>query len=439
MKKLAWIAPMDKKSAMARDSHDICNELKKYLEVDIFTPSIDNLYETNLKVFRINEESNIVELLNKYDYLVYNFGNNARLHRLSYELFLKKPGIVILHDQTMFDFFYEYYPNKDDIVEFASLFYNNDELSQLSKILHGEQKLTYEADRLNIYNMVLPFIKTSLGVFTHANFFINKLREYYARPISYSYLTCERELENNTSIFNYIPNDERLLIVSTGFLNPYKKIDSLIEVLKNNKELQTKIKFVVIGDYNNEYGNNIYNYVEKEMKDTVYMLGYQSSEVMDSALYNADLCVNLRYPNSEVCSLSVLEQMAYGKPVCVINSGIYSEIPDSCVVKIGLEHEKKSLEDVVVNMVNNRDYYNLTGKNARKFVDENCNINMYVKKLIKFLEECDKYDYIEEEYINNFIDNVAMKYKEMGITKANGEKYIDDAVNGIMNMLKPIV
>ena len=439
MKKLAWIAPMDKKSAIAQQGVAICNILSDYFEIEFLTSKRLNTLNSSFTTYFIEDVINDFKKLDSYNYLIYNFGNNAVFHRLIYELFKKKPGIVILHDQTMFDFFYEYYPNKDDIVEFAASFYNDDEVSEVNKVLHGEQKLTYEADKLNVYNMILPLLKTSLGIFTHANFFINKLREYYARPISYSYLTCEKELENNSSIFNYIPNDERLLIVSTGFLNPYKKIESLIEVLKNHKELQTKIKFVVIGDYNNEYGNNIYNYVEKEMKDTVYMLGYQSSEVIDSALYNADLCVNLRYPNSEVCSLSVLEQMAYGKPVCVINSGIYSEIPDSCVVKIGLEHETKSLEDVVVNMVNNRDYYNLTGKNAKKFVDENCKIDIYVKKFIKLLEECDNYDYVEEDYLNYFINSIANKYHEMGITKANGEKYIDDAVNGMMNMLKPIV
>ena len=64
---------------------------------------------------------------------------------------------------------------------------------------------------------------------------------------------------------------------------------------------------------------------------------------MDWYLSKADACVNLRFPNSEVCSKSLLEQMAYAKPVLAFNTGIFSEVPDDAIVKVDREKASEQI------------------------------------------------------------------------------------------------
>lgn len=443
LKRIAWIAPMDKKSAMARDSHDICNSLSRFYEIDIWTPSEENFYETNFKINKISEVENSLDIFKNYDYLVYNFGNNLMFHKKSYELFMKKPVIVILHDQTMFDFFNGYFAfnsNENNITKFLSFankYYSEKELNKLLKVLESKQHIQYSEICIDIFNMLMPIINLSKGIYTHASFFVNKLREFYSKPIGYSYLTCERKIKKDKKeIFKLIPDDNRILIVSTGYVNLYKRIDKVIDVLMREKNIRDNVKYVVIGDTGEEYAKKLIDISNNELKGILYMLGYQSEEVMESAIYNADLCINLRYPNSEVCSLSVLEQMIYSKPVCVTNKGFFKELPDNSVIKINLENETEEIKNVLKNLISNRNFYNDIGIKAKEFVEENCKITTYAENFKKFLDECDKYDYKEDDYINTFIENVAEKYHNLEITRENGKKYIDMAVERINSIMK---
>lgn len=442
LKRIAWVTPLNNDSAIGRHSIEVCNELVNIYNIDIIYPDCDNVINNNFLNIKISDINNI-DILDRYDYVIYNLGNNYKYHKDIYELLCIKKGIVVLHDQTMYDFFYEYfYVNNgasifiNKYINFIKKYYSDEETRLFAETLKRNLKIVYDENSINVFNVLNPILINAKGVFTHAKFVINKLRDIYTKPIKSTNLVCEKKIDKNNKIYDLVPQDDRLLLVSTGYINTNKRIDKIVDLLVKENTLSQKIKYVVIGNDSDACAERLKYISENELKGTLYLLGYQSKEIMESAIYNADLCINLRYPNSEVCSLSVLEQMIYSKPVCVTNKGFFKELPDDCVIKINIDNEENELKEVFYNIIYNKAYYNITGKKAEKFVKENCKVKVYIEELNKFLNECDEFDYIEDDYTNNFIERISEIYHKLGIKQENGKKYIDIAVERIMMITK---
>jgi hypothetical protein len=150
---------------------------------------------------------------------------------------------------------------------------------------------------------------------------------------------------------------------------------------------------------------------------------------MLEAIKQADICVNLRYPNSEVCSLSLLEQMYSGKPTLTINSGFYAEIPENCTLRVNIENENNEIKEVLYNLVfadkKNTEQMPETGNNAEIWVKENCNRKKYSDKFIEFIKTADKqYEIckIQQEFLKSIktkMDNIFYDPQEMPFMISN--------------------
>jgi glycosyltransferase involved in cell wall biosynthesis len=191
----------------------------------------------------------------------------------------------------------------------------------------------------------------------------------------------------------------------------------------------------VIGNYGGEYGKRLEDYSKKQLKSCLYMAGYQPYESMFAVLREADLCINLRYPNSEICSLSLLEQMAFGKPVLVLNSGIFGEVPENCVVRISLENEKEDIARKLEQLIDCG--FEKTGWNAEAFVNANCTLQQYCERFTKFVERIGEERYIytlQNECIYSLKQKIDALFDDINIlpsTLNNMAKGIDYLFNGV--------
>jgi glycosyltransferase involved in cell wall biosynthesis len=445
--KIAWFTPFCNKSAIGKVSKIICEELIKTEHVDIWTASKEDIIETVVKV-EFFSKSTEAEVLRHYDFIIYNIGNYAEYHKDIYEMSQKKPGVIIVHDQTLYSFWAEYFLMPQFGMDYNQGFlaYKNMFLQYYGKaaeelaveaIQSGHVPI-YEYKTMSVYKLIEPIVKTAVGVFTHAGFFVERIKEFYNGPVGYSYLPCEAEpmIDNNSIVVNEIIQkaraEHKLVMLSNGMVQPLKRIDKVTNVLLNNKKLSNQICYIVIGSYNGAYGERLKQLSKKELKDCLYMLGYQDSNEMNYALQNVDLCINLRYPNSEVCSLSLFEQMAYGKPTIVINSGVYGEMNDNCVIKVTIENEEKELEEELLRILYNKELYDEYGNNAKTFIQKYCNTVTYCERLLEFLQQLMLNSHMAALQ-NRFIYDIGYKLNGIGVsfdtvpsTMRNVINHIDD-------------
>ena len=397
--KIAWFTPFTRKSAIGKISALICEELAKNHEVEVWTQHQEELIATTVPVVSFTQNG-LEEKLRDYDVVFYNFGNFSGYHREIMDAAQKVPGIIILHDQTMADFWGQYYCIREfggdgehgiePYREMVERYYGPQAIRAVDEAVQSGLYPFYAHSSLNGYSFLEPTVACAQGIFTHSRFFAKRLQTLSNKPVGYSYLPCslpDKPTKGTTldQLIDQAKKQGKKILVSSGIVHPVKRIDKIAECLCRHPELAEKICYLVVGGCDGPFGDSLKELEQGELKGCLHMLGYRPDAEMEAALYAADMAVNLRYPNSEVCSLSLWEQMAYGKPVLVLNSGIYGEVPEDVVVRITLEKEQDGLEQALTELVNGQLDSKL-GQRARTFVREQCDVSVYCKHILEFAQ-----------------------------------------------------
>src|SRR5262249_14507100 len=124
---------------------------------------------------------------------------------------------------------------------------------------------------------------------------------------------------------------------------------------------------------------------ERGIADSVRFLGYQPADVLHDFLDAADFSINLRFPNSEGCSLSLVEQMSFGKPAVVLDSGVYAEMPDEAVMKVPLHDDGGELRRALAALVSDRSVRRRVGAAARTFASSHFTAEAYARNVLDYL------------------------------------------------------
>jgi glycosyltransferase involved in cell wall biosynthesis len=400
--KIAWFTPFHTESAIGQVSKLVCEEIQKSSEVHVFASEHNETIPTSVPVIRFSPLKFDTGQLDQYDHVVYNMGNYARNHREVWEVMQRHPGILLLHDQIMQNFFQQ--------ITMMSEFGGDpaqgerEYLRLLMRTCYGEQgeaagkarfasymgenkERIWLSEAAMAYPLFEPLLTKATAVFSHAAFFIEKIKEHFYGPTGYAYLPYTPDLlQADATIPSEFKNKSKTLVVATGIVHPVKRIARVADILVANPDIAKRVQFVVIGNYGGPYGNYLKSLTEGPLKECLYLLGYQSQEVMEAFLREADFCVNLRYPNSEICSKSLIEQMAFENPVIVLDQGVFNEIPDNCVVRINLENELPGLANAFRSLLEDPDQRHEIGRQAVKFVQENCTPAVYTSRFNSFLE-----------------------------------------------------
>ena len=425
--KIAWFTPFVRQSAIGKIGALICEKLAENHEVEIWTQHTEDLIETSVPVtsFRIEDFSDISE---QYDYIFYNFGNFAGYHREIMEASQKCPGIVILHDQTMLGFWGQYYcmpefGGKGDqgaagFIEMMRCCYGKQAEEATQAAVESGVYPFYSYGSMEGYSCLEPSLRGAAGVFTHAKFFARQLETITNLPVGVSYLPCQLPRGNYSSrllepILQKARRQGRKIIVSTGIVHPVKRIDKVAEVLQEHPNLAKQICYLVIGDCGGPYGEKLKTYSDGQLADCMYLMGYQPDEVMEAALAACDMAVNLRFPNSEVCSLSLWEQMSFGKPVLVLDQGVYREVPSDAVVRITLEAEKDGIYQALTDLAGGKEFTS-EGTKARAFIEERCSVSEYCSRLLQFAGEV-KTSKSVADLQNKVLSDVGRRMNALGI------------------------
>jgi glycosyltransferase involved in cell wall biosynthesis len=398
--KIAWFTPFQPQSAIGQIGKFVCEELQKSCAVDIFAPDRDQVLSTTVPVIKFQASTFSVRRLDAYDFVVYNMGNYAGNHRDIWEVMQSYPGVLLQHDQIMQNFFAQLtmFPDfggnansgEQEYIRLMRASYGADGEAAgqaMWRAYFGDAKVRlWDSEIALAYPLLEPLLAKATAVFSHAAFFIDKIKDHFYGPTGYAYLPHIHETARpNGSIPAEFADPDRALVVSTGIVHPVKRIERVAEMLLANPDIARRVRYVVIGGYGGPYGDYLTSLAEGPLKGCLYLLGYQPDDVMEAFLHKADFSITIRYPNSEVCSKSLIDQMAFANPVIVLNSGVFAELPDDCLVKIHLGNEAQELADAFRRLLNDQGLRREIGRRAAAFVAKHCTVEVYASRLKDFL------------------------------------------------------
>lgn len=386
--KIAWFTPLLKKSAIGYYSKLACEELAKEYDVSLFTHQSEHLHETFLKIV-VFEGTEVVSRLKAYDIVVYNLGDYSAYHSQIYEVACAYPGIMILHDASLFNFIAGHYLEyKKSYVDFIDVLEKNYGKSETQKVL----KMISDADLakdLFRYDFIEEVTKHALGVIVHSHFHLEKLRQHYDGPSEMIYFPYVQTKENNLS--HSRGNGDYIYLLTVGNVNSNKRIAEVLKAIGKNEEIKRKVKYTIVGALDGgAYEEKLRRIInEYRLKDSVSIMGFTDDDKLVNLYEQADILINLRFPVFEGASWSLVEQMDRGKPIIVTNIGFFAEIPDDCVFKIDGDgnDEIAGIQKILIEIIGNRDEAVLRGKNAKEFLTQNFSPAFYSNQFSLFLEK----------------------------------------------------
>jgi len=288
------------------------------------------------------------DLLDAFDHPVFNVGNDAvslgRINRLA----LARPGVVILHDVVLHPALAaEASEGAGGAAAYAALVAEQHGVPGLatlaaSGVLARPPRpafLPWESGHVASLPLVGPFVAGAAAVVVHSAFAAARIRPLTRAPL----LTLGLPFDQKPSLTDEelaawaaaTRRAERPLVVAFGGIARGKCLDVLVRALA----LAPPALRLLIAGRPAEPG------LVEELRALAAQLGLGGRVAVETAVSvarlqqikrDADIFVNLRHPNTEGASGSLVEMLDAGKPVILHPSGCYAEVPEGAALRVAV-------------------------------------------------------------------------------------------------------
>jgi glycosyltransferase involved in cell wall biosynthesis len=324
-----------------------------------------------------NETKVVVDLASQADSVIYQIGNSFEMHQGCLEWLCRLPGVVCLHDFYLGHLFYEWaQTHREPASETVRAWYGEEVQTRFFSHTNGEDFLEHTRDTAPMTEWICS---SARGVITHSSWAINRVLRSCPGPVHVVPLAYDAP-QHLARSGNMDHEDFRILTI--GHVNPNKRINSVVQAIGKSALLRERAVYNVVGKIQPE--------TEAELTALAVRCGVRlviSGEVDDSALAQAvtqsDVISCLRWPSLEAASASAIEAMLYGKPIIVTDTGFYSEIPDSCAIKIDPNSEITNLQTALEALCTDRGLRSKLGAEAYKWANNTFRPERYAQRMVE--------------------------------------------------------
>ena len=430
--KIALLTPLHpQKTGIADWAEEMLPYLRKSLgndyQIDLF---VEDCMPTeadtiaNHKIYPLEIFESVCET---YDLCVYQMGNN-RFHTTIYQIAMRHPGIIIMHDFAIHHLVAGIYLDvmKDDVAYFNEVGANHgEEAKNLSyqRAANGQLGL-WETDAID-YPMNRTITKNAEGVIVFSEYAKNRLEQYGdAVPIHRAYLHCsgearvcsKSEITSARSQLGLHMQDKEKLICAFGFIGKSKRPYSILRAAEHLKKEGYQFRLVFVGQLQEDCKDLPKEIDRAGMKNQIHITGFTSAEDFDLYVQASDICISLRYPTMGETSGVLMRALRYGKPSIVTNIGTFQEFSDNTVIKISWDNsEVEELTQALRNLLNQPDLCAQMRDNGIAYAREHLEPAKTAEDIAQFLKAAITFKKMKqsEAYVTTR-NNLLQKYYAIG-------------------------
>lgn len=448
--KVAWFTPFHQQSAIGRVGRVVAEELSRHAEVDIWHQPSSDLLKTPLK--KIAYPGGVAvdpTLLSGYDLVVYNLGNHLPNHLEIYETSRLAPGVVVLHDLVMHHFFAEYHSQfgseANGYVGQMERHYGEDGRLLALESVAGGAPPVWETDLVADLPLFEDAIRGALGVVTHSEYSLRRVRSVFAGPVRKLYLpTIEPvsiPLADRASL-GLRPGQQ--LLVTAGVANPNKRILEIVEVLGKHPDLFSDTVYAAVGEIESDYKAKVLSTAERfGLSNRIRLFDdFVPDDLLETYLQHADVCLTLRHPVVESASASLVEAMYAQKAIVVNDSGFYAEIPDDCLQKLTPGSEATELAPILKDLLADEELRRRLGESARQFALDQFRPDRYAAGILEMVNAVK-----EKGPLDLLMEGTVKRLDDLGLTDTElldrlgteahhlfGDEQVQNGVNRLARM-----
>jgi glycosyltransferase involved in cell wall biosynthesis len=403
--KIAWLSPfgpttdigafskciLDTGQALTAGSQD---------QIDLFCEVNGRAYAFAGRQFDVAEFS--ADFFRKsYDHIIYNIGNNQENHRFINQMCLTTPGIVVVHDMVMQHYLawriFEKIGSPLKYAEMVVNLYGEEGLSiiESSKICSQVRPPIYgpwDSDHVQRLPALELFLGRAKAVIVHSEFARTQIARFTQAPTLRLGLPCDQKPGlSEAEIAAWQTRTRSALrthFVAFGHITQGKSLHLLLDAFAETPELKRSGRLTIAGfPRDRAYLSELRRLVDlHKLQDiATFELGV-SMERLQELKREADVFLNLRYPNTESASGSLVEQLNCAKPVIVLDSGCYAELPDDGGVKLPVGVSAGQIGQAMLGLA--LDAEKRVAMGARGIAHARAmSSDVYVRRLLDFLRD----------------------------------------------------
>lgn len=367
--RIAWLSPYGPRSDIGAYTRCLLPQFSKPdpqpFDCDLFVNPCGPSYDSAVPAMDIPADGAVGEILSRYDAAVFNLGNNIQNHALVTAAMRRVPGIAILHDFSYHHFFaHKCFEELRSPPAYARLMHDyygsaGFNMALRSGVITRDPTLYAPWDGENVaeHPLMQPLAMLGAAIVVHSQFMHEKVTKFFKGPVLRLFLPSDQKIAPSTADIERwhaeTADKERCQFATFGHIGRPKCLDTIVMAMSQSPILRARANLVIAGHPGDK------EYI-REVEGMVSALGLSRQVTFEYSVTNerlleikneSDVFVNLRFPNTEGASGSLVEMMNASRPVIAYRAGCYAEIPDSAAVLVertsGIDPVIRAMEGLV--------------------------------------------------------------------------------------------
>ena len=379
--RIAYVSPLPpQKSGISEYSRALLPYLKSYFEIDLFAEPNLEISDVSLKKnFAIHPWTELPELSDNYDSVIYHMGN-SEFHIPILRLLQDVPGIVVSHDFYLSNLpFVREMKFGERGIFLDEIDYSHGLRGVVDCVKYGPESTRWT------WPMNWRVLKYASAVIVHSEHQRELLDEFYG----YGWKPNLRVIKHLRASAPLISNSQKKVLrkklgldpsafiyCSFGFMAPTKLNNPTIQAFSQIlPEVRDDTMLVFVGDLEGgEYGQETLDILEElKLKKKVRITGFVSNKEYEEFLACADVAIQLRKDSRGETSGAALECMANGLPVITNAHGSLNDYNQEAVVKLPCVPSIEEIANAMIHLQTDDAFRKEKGRRARDLIIEQHN------------------------------------------------------------------
>lgn len=376
MLKLNWFSPLPPaRSGIAHYAMQVLPLLAKHREVVLWTDQdqVSPEVQRVARVMRYDPVAPPWREINEAAVSIYHLGNQPDFHSGIWQVSVRHPGIVVLHDLCLHDFFFmlrvHHGKDRDGYLAILERWYGLEGRQAGEAFCAGGIGAESMARK---YPLTREAVQGALGVITHSLGALEELGEVPGCPVAalnFPYAAAEESRYRGWIAARSATQRPPYRLVVFGYLNRNRRLGALLEALAGLRERE-QFRLDICGQLWDE--SHIRAQIERlGLSSLVNLYGFLPESQVDEKLSTSHLAINLRYPSMGEASLSQLQFWDYGLPTLVTRTGWYMTLPEDAAAFVRPEHEIEDIQSHLRAFLADPNAFRAMGERGRRSLENN--------------------------------------------------------------------
>jgi glycosyltransferase involved in cell wall biosynthesis len=385
--KINWFSPLPPARTSIADDYlaGILPSLTKHSELTLWTDQSD--WDRSMEKFgrvRSYDPRRISwPELNQGEVTFYNIGNNHLFHSSIWQVSREHPGMVILHDLRVHNFFDSLYRGqRRDVAGYLAQmkrYYGDEGLRDAKAFVSSSGEINIDFMTQN-YPLTQAALENCLAVVVHTQEALARVGALRQWPVIQASLPRTLPPHPDEVVPRAVAPPYRLIMF--GYMGRNRRLDAVLDALGTLPE-RDSFYLDILGEITD--GRSLRSRIGKlGLGRVVQLHGYTPETELNKMLQASHLAINLRYPTMGEASGSQLRIWYHALPSLVTDVGWYSSLSRDTVAHVRPEHEVPDIQSHLRNFLRNPEQFAKMGQSGLRTLREEHDPEKYVKAILEF-------------------------------------------------------